>query len=356
MHASRAREPGDYFLYEIADESLILMRDDSCAVRAYFNICRHRGSRVCREPCGSLRQLICPYHAWSYGRDGALRAARHLPDSIDKSELSLISAHVVEVEGLIFVCLADSPPEFTSIVDDISRYFTPHRLADAKICDRQSHRIRANWKLVTENFWECYHCGPAHPELDEVMGYVRAFDSTRAQRQHDEFVARWEQETAARGHVTGSSTSKTGVCHHVVRIPIRDGFVTQSRGGKPVAPLMGDYTDYDGGVTAIQFFPMNWIVACNDYAMLTRFTPISPLETEVEVTWLVDGDAEEGVDYSVDDVTWLWARTVEQDAWLCENNQQGVNSRHYQPGPYSTMEQSAEQFIRWYLEQLSAET
>ena len=351
-HASRIPQPGDFFRFDIAGESLLIVRDEEQGIRAFFNVCRHRGSLLCQDEGGTVRQFVCPYHAWSYGTDGCLRAARHLPSSADRLQLGLHSAHVVEVEGLLFVCLADNPPDLNPIIDDIARFFGPHRLPDAKICHRQSHRIRANWKLVTENFWECYHCGPTHPELDEVMGYVRVIDSNRVKQQYDEFVARWERDTAARGLVTGCSTSQTGVCQHTIRIPIREGFVTQSRGGRPVAPLMGDYEEYDGGVTVIQFFPLNWIVASNDHAMLSRFTPISPQETEVEITWLVDGEAREGVDYSVEDVTWLWAKTVEEDAWLCENNQRGVNSRRYEPGPYSTVEESTDLFVRWYLEQL----
>ena len=354
-HASRISKPGDFFRYDIAGESLLIVRDQSGRARAFFNVCRHRGSQLCKQEFGTVRQFVCPYHAWSYGTDGGLRAARHLPPTVDKSQLALHAAHVVEVEALLFVCLAESPPDLRSVTDDLTQFFSPHRLADAKICHRTSYRIQANWKIVTENFWECYHCGPAHPELEQVMGYVRAADSKRAQQQYDAYVAKWEQDTASRGFVTGSSTSETGLCEHTVRIPIREGFVTQSRGGQPVAPLMGDYQEYDGGVTAIQFFPLNWIVACNDHAMLSRFTPVSPQTTEVEITWLVDGNAREGEDYSVEDVTWLWAKTVEQDAWLCENNQRGVNSRRYQPGPYSTMENAAAGFVDWYLTQLRQE-
>ena len=274
-HVSRIPGPGDYFRYDVADESVLIVRDESDEIHAFLNQCRHRGSLLCQDESGTVSNFVCPYHAWNYGTDGCLKAARHLPDSADKSQLGLHPVHLVEVEGLIFVCLADTPPDLTSIVDDIAQFFGPHKLAEAKTCERRSYRIQANWKLVTENFWECYHCGPTHPELAEVMGYVRAFDSKRAKQEHDDFTAEWEQQTAARGLVTGSSISESGLCQNTVRVPIRKGFVTQSRGGQPVAPLMGEYDEYDGGITAIQFFPLNWIVACNDYAMLSRFTPVS---------------------------------------------------------------------------------
>ncbi|MCL4862251.1 MAG: hypothetical protein KJZ93_22740, partial [Caldilineaceae bacterium] len=114
----------------------------------------------------------------------------------------------------------------------------------------------------------------------------------------------------------------------------------------------GDLHGYDGGITAFMGYPMNWFVACNDHAMLSRFTPISTLETEMEFTWLVRADAVEGVDYDPLAVSWLWRTTAEQDKTICENNQRGVNSRRYQPGPYSTTETSTRDFVAWYLGQL----
>ena len=103
-----------------------------------------------------------------------------------------------------------------------------------------------------------------------------------------------------------------------------------------MAPLMGSYAEYDGGVTSLMFFPVHWFTACNDYGMLARFTPLSPQETEVELTWLVHPEAREGVDYEVEEVTWLWLKTLQEDLHICANNQAGVNSRYYEPGPYPT--------------------
>ncbi len=232
-------------------------------------------------------------------------------------------------------------------------YFRPHALERARVAARLRHVVQANWKIVVENFSECYHCGPAHPELGQVMSYVRAFDSPSAADERAAYAEMWEQQARAQGHAAGRVCSPTGVQHEVVRIPIREGFLTQSRNGRPVAPLMGEFRQYDGGVTATQFFPFNWLVACNDYAMLPRITPLSPLQTEVEQTWLVNRDAVEGADYNVEDLTWMWRRTIEQDVLICEGNQKGVNSRFYRPGPYTRMENLVEQFITWYLVQIA---
>jgi glycine betaine catabolism A len=352
-HASQIPHPGDYFLYNIGAESIILIRQPDQSIQALFNVCRHRGSQICLEEIGTAKKLVCPYHAWVYETDGTLIAARHMPAAFDKQEYGLHRAHVRVVEGLIFVCLADEAPPFDQMADDITTFFAPHRLAESKICHRERYLTRANWKLVLENFWECYHCGPTHPEFCSVMSYGHAYDSQRLAQERTQFEASWNEQTQQLGHLVGRRDRfGEGGQHFVTRIPIRPGYLTQSEGGKAVAPLMGDFQTYDGGITAFTGYPMNWFVACNDHATLTRFTPISALETEMEFTWLVRADAVAGVDYDPQAVSWLWRITAEQDKILCENNQKGVNSSRYQPGPYSTIETSTSEFIAWYLEQL----
>jgi phenylpropionate dioxygenase-like ring-hydroxylating dioxygenase large terminal subunit len=352
-HSSRIPNPGDYFLYHIAGESIIVIRQSDRSVRALFNVCRHRGSQICLEDTGSAKRLVCPYHAWVYETDGTLIAARHMPEEFDKVSYGLHTGHVQVVEGLIFVCLAQEAPAFDQIAEDVTAFFAPHRLAETKIGHQERHITQANWKLVLENFWECYHCGPTHPEFCGVMSYGHAYDSQRLARERADFEAEWSAQTERRGNVVGGRNRFVeGGRHFVTRTPIRPGYLTQSEGGKPVAPLLGDFQDYDGGITAFMSYPMNWFVACNDHAMLSRFTPLSPLETEMEFTWLVHEDAVEGIDYDPLVLSWLWRITAEQDKMICENNQKGVNSRRYQPGPYSTIETGTRDFIEWYLAQL----
>lgn len=352
-HSSRIPHPGDYFLYNIAGESIIIIRQSDNAVQALFNVCRHRGSQLCLVESGSVKKLICPYHAWVYGADGTLIAARHMPADFDKAAYGLHKAHVRMVEGLIFVCLADEAPPFDQVAEDFTAFFAPHQLTKTKIGHQERHLTQANWKLVLENFWECYHCGPTHPEFCGVMSYGHTYDSPQLARERTAFEAEWREATQRRGNLVGGRDRFTDGGHHfVTRTPIRPGYLTQSEGGKPVAPLLGEFQEYDGGITAFMSYPMNWFVACNDHAMLSRFTPISPMETEMEFTWLVREDAVAGVDYEPLTLSWLWRITAEQDKTICENNQKGVNSRRYQPGPYSTIETSTRDFIGWYLAQL----
>ena len=349
--SARIPKAGDYFLYEIAGESVILARAKDGAVKALLNTCTHRGSRICLEPEGHASKLVCPYHAWCFDLDGTFLTARQMPEEADRAALGLNRLQVRVVEDLIFICFAAQPPEFEPIASDLRKFFGPHGFSRAKIALRESMTLRANWKIAAENFFECYHCLPSHPELAQVMSYVRAYDSARLAEERRQYTLRWEARARELGHITGSNKSADGACHTVTRIPIREGFLTQSREGRPVAPLMGDFREYDGGVTAMQFFPIVWFVADNDYAMLVRFTPVAVQETEVEITWLVHRDAVEGRDYKLDDITWLWGNTMREDMKITADNQAGVNSRFYKPGPHSR-EESLDEFLQWYLNQI----
>lgn len=121
-------------------------------------------------------------------------------------------------------------------------------------------------------------------------------------------------------------------------------------------PLLGDFSEYDGGITSFMHFPLIWYVVSNDHVLLTRFTPVSPLETELELTWLVHEHAVAGRDYDPDAVCWLWKVTAAQDRTICENNQLGILSSRYQPGPDTAAESSVSDFVAWYIGELQKET
>ncbi|HMO58451.1 MAG TPA: aromatic ring-hydroxylating dioxygenase subunit alpha [Roseiflexaceae bacterium] len=351
-HVSRIPQPGDYFLYTIGNESIVIVRGQDDDVHALFNVCRHRGSRICLEPSGQLKRLVCPYHAWVYAIDGALIQARHMPADFDTAQFGLRRCHVRVVEGLIFINASENPADFAAIAHDLTAFFAPYQLAHTKPAHHVRHVIQANWKLVAENFFECYHCGHTHPEFCTVMSYGRAVDSPRAAREQAAFVAEWEAQARHAGWRTGNIAITDETVHQIQRTPIRRGYQTQSEDGMPVAPLLGCLSAYDGAVTATQLYPLIWLLACSDHAMLARFTPLSPTETELELSWMVRADAIEGIDYDPERVSWLWRLTAEEDKTICENNQRGVASYSYRPGPYSTHESSVEHLVRWYLRQL----
>jgi len=350
-HASRIPEAGDFFLTEIAGESIIVTRDREQQIHALANVCRHRGSRICLDAEGHSNTLVCPYHAWTYASDGQLIAARETGPQFDKSQFGLRTFPVQAIEGLVFINLSQQPEPFDQVVQDGTAYLKPHGLNSAKIAARQAWQVRANWKLVMENFRECYHCPPAHPEYCSVMSHGLNDQSLgdRLTAADADYVSRWHQQNRDNGRLAGMETRRGSHNHICGRYPIRDGFLTQSEGGSPVAPLMGEFDAYDGGLTTLSIYPLHYTSACCDHATLFRFTPQEPQLTEVELTWLVDRSAVAGRDYDVDTLTWMWRLTTEQDKRIVDDNQAGVNSRFYQPGPYAPEEPDVQTFIDWYL-------
>jgi Rieske 2Fe-2S family protein len=351
-HQSRIPKPGDWFLFELADESLIIVRGRDGEVRALVNVCRHRGSHVCYEPEGHARAFVCPYHAWTYDLDGRLRAARHMGPDFDPSQHSLARVHVRVLEGLIFVCFAEDPPRLDDVERTLAATLGRHGWARAKVAHRAVYPTDANWKLVTENYQECYHCRPAHPE------FARYHATEKPEEEVCELRAEARRRWSAMGieipTVTfwpaGSAPGQEGVsCFHDATYP---GAVTGSEDGRPVAPLMGDFPDYDGGFTYVEVGPASFFLAYSDYGVMYLFIPRAPQKTDMEVVWLVREDAREGVDYDRARLTWMWDVTSVADKRIIDHNQKGVNSRYYRPGPYGPMEAQSRQLAQWYLEQI----
>ena len=272
-HIARIPAVGDYFLHEIGDESIVVMRSGGgdTAVSAFFNVCRHRASRICLEAEGhATSRLVCPYHAWSYTLEGELASARHMGADFDRAAMGLHRCAVRVVEGLIFMCPEPPGPDLGSFWDQTRALFAPHGFRQAKVARRTTHRIRANWKVFAENFWECYHCTHAHPEFCQVMSYPAAAESPRRRAEYERFVSDWRHRARQEGRLPVQVELSESKLYQLVRTPIRPGFLTQTRDGQPVAPLMGQFTRYDGAISAMQMFPLNWIVASNDHAMAVQ--------------------------------------------------------------------------------------
>ena len=361
-HASRIPNPGDYFLFEIAQESIIIIRQDAQTVNAFFNVCRHRGSRVCSESDGNKRLLVCPYHAWSYNLDGSLKAARLMPADFEPARFGLHPCHIRVREGFIFLNIGrDEPIDFDRAYAQHIDLMAFHELADAKVAAKRMYSTTANWKLVVENFLECYHCAPAHPEYCAVhppelllaygagpgSGPEGAAQAVQAQ------LDAWIANAQSLGHPTAflQMPAEFDVEGNAMRLPIGGGAKSETRAGEPVAKLMGRFKDFDGGLTVCSFNPMSFVLGSNDHALSFRFTPRGPQSTDVELTWFVHPGAEDGKDYDVDNLIFVWDVTTLQDKKITEDNQAGILSSRYQPGPYSEHEANTAKFIRWYLRQ-----
>ncbi len=353
-HSCEVARPGDYFLFEIGDESIIVIRDKDAQLHAHFNVCRHRGSKLLNEPCGQAKALVCPYHQWAYKLSGELSGARLMGEGFCKDLYALKGAHVREVAGLVFVCLAGTPPDFEAAFDAIAPQLGPNRLDRAKVARRYRYDVEANWKTVIENNRECYHCQVSHPEFC-LSNYDLGLPGDPRQ---DEVYTRELQEARARWRTMGLSPEEVifpgGSWFRVVRFPLKPGFVTESMDGQLTAPLMGELESPEVGSLRIIGLPNFWGHANADYAMTTRVVPLSASRTRVEVTFLVHEDALEGTDYDPERVEAVWKATSEEDWELCELNYAGLKSSAYQPGPLSPVtETSVEGFLEWYLKQLS---
>jgi phenylpropionate dioxygenase-like ring-hydroxylating dioxygenase large terminal subunit len=353
-HHSQVPRAGDYFLFEIAGESVIVVRGQDGAINALLNVCRHRGSRICDEPAGHEARLVCRYHGWTYALDGTLRAAAHMPDDFDRSRLGLRRLQVRVLEGLIFVNFADDAAPFELIAEELAAPLAPYALDKARVAHRQNYPIAANWKLAIENYCECYHCAPAHPEYSVAHG--RAIPVEEFAASLERVVARGG-EVGLTSHVVRHSwldSGPLGVDRGFDRYPLLRGHVTGSRDGKPLAPLLGTIRDYDGGTTDLHLGPMTFGLAYCDHVVLYRFTPRGLRVTDCEITWLVNETAVAGRDYDVANLTWLWDVTTIADKKIIERNQAGVDSRFYAPGPLSTMEDFTQRFLLWYVAHLRA--
>ena len=351
-HISEIHNVGDWFLFEFDSESVIVIHSAQGEVNALLNVCRHRGSRVCVEPHGYAKRLTCRYHGWTYGIDGSLRAAAYMSDEFDKSAMGLKRIHCELLDGMIYVNFADDPAPFAPIREALSECLRPYRIEKARVAHRQSYGIDANWKLAVENYTECYHCAPSHPEYSR--GHSLAEPEARSSDLMDQVMAR----AAACGLSEKAVNSiyldaeGFGADYAYERYPMWRGHITGSEDGKPVAPLMGEIRDYDGGCTDFQVGPVTFALAYCDYIVIYRFSPDGKDRSVCDITWLIDGEAEEGRDYDEDKLIWLWDVTTHADKRIIERNAEGVRSRFYQSGPLSTMEDYTWKFLAWYLEAL----
>ena len=349
-HQSLIPERGDYFLFDIAGESVILIRGAEGGVNALLNVCRHRGSRICDVAEGHETRLTCRYHGWTYGLDGSLKAAARTPEGFDRSKWGLKRLHTEVLDGMIFVNFAENPPDFSELAREMGPPLRPYGLDQAKVALRRNYPITSNWKLTVENYCECYHCQPAHPEYS--VGHGRAIPDAECVAMLSDVMAKAEgvgltQHTIRRSWLGAPAF---GLDFGFDRYPLLRGQLTGSRDGKPVAPLLGTITGYDGGTTDLHLGPMTFGLAYCDHVVLYRFTPRGHHLTDCEITWLVNEKAVEGKDYDLANLIWLWDVTTIADKAIIERNQAGVDSRYYVPGPLSpSMEPFTQQFLNWYV-------
>ena len=334
--ASRIAEAGDYFVFEIAGESVIIVRGDDGEVRALVNVCRHRGSRVCFDTGGNTKWFSCPYHGWTYGLDGELASARQMPKDFDKSSNGLKQIHVHVFHGMILINFAHEPASPADAHRELDDKLAPFQLERTKVAYSETYRIDGNWKLAVENYRECYHCAPSHPEFSLSHSIEKPW--ARVSKLMEKMRPRSADAGVSVEDVTcyGGLKDSAGLAYSYDRYPLYKGYLTGSESGEPVAPLMGTMKSFDGGASDLQLGMLSYFLFYSDHGVVYRFTPIDVQTTDCEIIWLVRDDAEEGKDYDVDRMKWLWDVTTIEDKLIIEKNQEGVNSRFYEPGPYAS--------------------
>ena len=260
-------------------------------------------------------------------------------------------------EGLIFLNFSDNPDNFDEFINPVKDFIQLHDLDNAKIAYRKTYPTFGNWKLTLDNFHECYHCGPAHPEYCEVHStdYIQAYGAgANTGPVSDEFnkeLEDWNKKVKELGHFTGEYEEEnfSQYSRSAERTPLSHGKLSETRDGTPASILMGKFKDFDGGYTSVGPSPFNSLLMTNDFATAFKFIPRGPLETDVELIWLVHKDAVEGKDYDIEKMVWMWDQTTIADKTIIENNQKGVLSNHYAPGQLSQMEVAVNSFKNWYL-------
>ena len=322
-------KPGDYKLHTIADESLILVRDRGGELHAFFNVCRHRGTRLCRETSGQFSETIqCPYHAWTYALDGRLVGAPHMNEveGFDKKHYPLHEAAVAEWEGFVFVNVSDDPPPqpFDAWIGPMLPRLARFELPSLKVGHGVRYEVAANWKLIFQNYSECLHCPMIHPELSTVLPYTSGANDLSS----GPFLGGYMEIKAPNESATLS--------------------------GRACGRLVSDHLAGDDTKRAYYYTLMpNMMLSVHpDYVNYYLLTPVDVTHTIVESEWMFSTKNEGDPKFNPRDAIDFWDVTNRQDWDICERSQAGIFSRRYQPGPYSPRESIPAAWDAQYLDMM----
>ena len=346
-------KPGEFLPLEVGVNPIVIVRDRDGQVRAFHNSCRHRGSRICGKEKGRANRLVCPYHQWVYELDGSLINARQMPADFDRSAYGLNPVHIEVICGMVYICLAETPPDLSRFRAGVTPYIAPHQPDRTKVAFEMTLIEDANWKLVIENNRECYHCAGNHPELLVTLVEFALPDDPRGPA---EFKGLMERKTA-KWDALGlpHAPADGGEEFRCIRLPFHEGAVSFTMDGGPASrKLLADFTEPDLGSVRMFRAPNNWNHFLSDHIIHFRVLPLGPDKTAVKTTWLVHEDAVEGIDYDIERLTEVWIATNAQDAELAAVNHVGIRSMAYRPGPYAPSEFMLTHFTNWYAAKMEA--
>jgi Rieske 2Fe-2S family protein len=317
---------GDFVLADVAGESIIITRGADQRLRAFYNVCRHRGTRLCTLPAGRFAGSIqCPYHAWTYALDGSLTVARMMTEVSDfeRADFPLFEAHVAVFEGFVFVSLAGQPEPFAQAFAPLVGRFARWHVDELRTARTIAYDVACNWKLVFQNYSECYHCPLVHPQLDKLS----PSDSGRNDLSEGPFLGGYSDLRRHGGSLTTTGTS--------ARAPLGD--------------VDGDHLDR---VYYYAIFPSLLLSLHRDYVMAHSVQPVAADRTRVTCAWLFDAAAIAAPGFDPSDAVDFWDVTNRQDWAVNELTQLGTASRAYVPGPYADAEGLLAAFDRHYLRRM----
>jgi Rieske 2Fe-2S family protein len=314
------KKPGDQRAAQVGDEGVLLVHGRDGAVGAFFNVCRHRAHELlARGETASRHAIQCPYHAWVYGLDGRLRATPRfgaLPED-DPVHQGLTPARVREWQGWIFINASGDAPSLEQHVGDLDGLLRPYGLERMVVCATHEYEVEANWKLVVENYHECYHCPSIHPELCRVTPTESGINFEPA------------------GLWAGGSMDLEADA---------DTMSLDGRSEGHVIPGLGP--DRLRQVFYFGLFPNFLISPHPDYVMTHRIEPLAPGRSRIECQWLFPPEAVDRPGFDPAYAVEFWDLTNRQDWRACESVQRGVSSRGYRPGPLSPSEIAVHHFMR----------
>jgi Rieske 2Fe-2S family protein len=320
---SEFAESGSFHVIEVGSESVIIVRDQTGSLRAHLNLCRHRGTRICEAANGKFsRSIQCPYHAWTYSLAGELIGVpdeQTIPD-FRRADHGLHSVACHCWEGFVWINLALSPPAFETAFAPVLHKFRDWNLERLVSLGQMEYRVRANWKLIVQNYSECYHCSPVHPGLVKLSP-PRSGGNDLIE---GPFLGGYMDVTLPGGSLTQSGRS----C------------------GVAVGPLSSAQQQR---VYYYVLFPHVLLSLHHDYVMVHTLWPLEAGITRVNCQWLFNPETLQRSDLDPQDGIRFWDQTNREDWHVSELTQLGVASSRYQPGPYSDREAMTAAFDRHYL-------
>jgi glycine betaine catabolism A len=356
--------PGDYVMIEFGRYSLIIVRGADMRIRAFHNVCRHRGARILHEPKGKVQRIVCRYHSWAYDLTGPLIFAEHISPEADRSCIGLKPVHVRTLAGLMFVCMADSPPDdFDDMQRAVEPYLAPHNLGNCKVVHQIDMVEDGNWKVVMENNRECYHCS-GHPELLRTFFQFFAHAESDVRPRQMEYYQRYCRISGEMHDIwerLGLPWKLVDELDHrptpfrLERLPLDNEGQSYTLDTRIASQrLLGEFTTPRLGALSLHTQPNSWNHFLSDHAVISFILPLAPEKTLLRTKWLVHKEAVEGKDFDIKNLTQVWRKTNEQDATYVAWTQTGIRTEGYDPGLFTPNENQLEKFLSWYIEWLGS--